>query len=287
MVRSPTGSALASLTLLAALSQGAAGAKLEVHTAPGTVVRWEGDALEACGRANEEWPPLAGACWYTFDLELAPGPQGVWRRRAGVREEAVVVLTAYPYPTQRLEVDDRKVHPKKQDLARIERESAAVAKLWAARGPARFTLPLAPPLARLPAAGRFGARRIFNGEARSPHSGADYPAAVGTPVLAAADGTVVLAADHFFSGKSVFIDHGDGLFSMSFHLSAIDVRVGDRVRRGQRLGAVGATGRVTGPHLHFGLRWRGARVDPALLLCDPRSVPSIPRATLPATSPPE
>jgi murein DD-endopeptidase MepM/ murein hydrolase activator NlpD len=85
-------------------------------------------------------------------------------------------------------------------------------------------------------------------------------------VHAPADGTVVLAVDHFFAGRSVFLDHGDGLVTMSFHLSRVDVSPGQQVRRGERIGAVGATGRVTGPHLHFGARWRGARVDPAQLL---------------------
>ncbi len=86
---------------------------------------------------------------------------------------------------------------------------------------------------------------------------------------------MVLAEEHFFAGNSVFVDHGDGLISMSFHMSRIDVTAGETVRRGQRLGTVGATGRATGPHLHFGLRWHGARVDPALLLGDPDAVPAI------------
>ena len=274
--------------VLAALGTLAGAAPLSgPKTAPGTVVRWDGKDLDVCGRGAEEWPPLADACWYAFDLDAKAGSAIVWRQRGGRREEATVTLTAYPYPTQRLTVDERKVHPRKEDLARIERESAAVAKLWQIAGPARFTLPLATPLAKLPTGGRFGARRIFNGEARSPHSGADYAAPVGTPVLAPADGTVVLAADHFFSGKSVFLHHGGGLFSMSFHLSAIEVKTGDEVRRGQRIGAVGATGRVTGPHLHFGLRWHGARVDPSQLLADPQGVAEIPRVTLPETNPPQ
>lgn len=156
-------------------------------------------------------------------------------------------------------------------------EQARVGALWRVpAGPARFGLPLAPPLASLPAGGRFGSRRIFNGQPRSPHTGADYAAAEGTPVLAAAAGKVVLAADLFFSGGSVFIDHGGGLVTMYFHLSAIEVREGEEVAQGQPVGRVGATGRATGPHLHFGLRWHGARVDPAGLLAPPEETPALP-----------
>lgn len=237
---------------------------------PGSVVRWEGAGTERCGLGGDEWPALGGSCFFPIDLERPAGPLRLSRWRAGRREQAEVTVGPYPYETEEIRLqDDRQVHLSPADLARHERERERVAALWNRRGPARFALPLAPPLAALPAAGRFGARRIFNGEPRSPHTGADYRAPSGTPVLAAADGVVALAADHFFSGNSVYLDHGDGLFSMYFHLARIDVREGDEVRRGQRLGAVGATGRATGPHLHFGLRWRGARIDPAPLLADP------------------
>ncbi len=162
-----------------------------------------------------------------------------------------------------------------EDLARVRREHAQVAPLWTRDGPRLFTLPLAAPLDPLPEGGRFGSRRIINGRRRSPHGGSDHSVAAGTPVLAAADGVVVLVAEHFFSGHSVFLDHGDGLISMYFHLSRVDVAEGRQTRRGERLGAVGSTGRATGPHLHFGVRWRGARVDPALLLGDPARIPAL------------
>ncbi|HEX4954381.1 MAG TPA: M23 family metallopeptidase [Thermoanaerobaculia bacterium] len=235
---------------------------------PGAVVRWPGEALERCGRSGvEAWAPLGGACWYPVDLLQAKGEVRIFRIRGGAREEALLVVGAYPYETEHITLkDDRQVELSAADLARSRREQAEVGKLWASRSPGRFSLPLSPPLTELPPGGRFGSRRFFNGQPRSPHSGADYRAAAGTPVLAVADGRVVLAADHFFSGKSVFIDHGDGLVSMSFHLSRIDVATGTEVKRGQPIGAVGATGRATGPHLHFALRWRGARIDPGLLL---------------------
>ncbi len=261
------------LSLLAGMALGtsalaAPGSLPRAQVPPGAVVRWPGDDLERCGRSGvEAWAPLAEACWFPVDLLQAKGEIRVFRIRGGVREEALLVVGAYPYETEHITLkDDRQVELSAADLARTRREQAEVAKLWASRTPTRYTLPLSPPLAELPAGGRFGSRRFFNGQPRSPHSGADYRAAAGTPVLSVADGRVVLAADHFFSGKSVFLDHGDGLVSMSFHLSRIDVAAGAEVKRGQRIGAVGATGRATGPHLHFALRWRGARIDPGLLL---------------------
>ncbi len=116
--------------------------------------------------------------------------------------------------------------------------------------------------------GMFGAQRIYqNGEAGSYHSGSDIAQPAGTPVIAPADGVVILAADHPFTleGNLLMIDHGMGLNSAFLHLSRIDVRVGETVKRGQRIGAVGMTGRATGPHLHWSLKWRDSRIDPLLL----------------------
>jgi murein DD-endopeptidase MepM/ murein hydrolase activator NlpD len=162
-----------------------------------------------------------------------------------------------------------------EDLARVERENRETARLWTREGPRRFALPLGGPLDPLPQGGRFGHRRIINGRPRSPHGGSDYSAEGGTPVLAAADGEVAMVADQFFGGNSVFVDHGDGLISMYMHLSRVDVAEGQAVRRGERVGAVGSTGRATGPHLHFGVRWHGARVDPDLLLGEPEALPAV------------
>ncbi len=117
--------------------------------------------------------------------------------------------------------------------------------------------------------GRFGSRRVINGQQKRPHSGEDIAAPQGTPVLAINNGTVVAAVDHFFSGKGVIIDHGVGLFSMYFHLSEIDVQLGQSLNKGEALGKVGATGRATGPHLHWGIRLNGARVNPYALTALP------------------
>lgn len=269
-------SGLLVLISAALMAFSAGGGESPLQVSPGTVVRWPGEGTERCGMEGSDWPALAEGCWFPIDLLHAPGPVRLSRWRDGVRERVTVQVGDYPYPVQEIEIaDDSQIHLSAQDLARYRREQAVVGRLWSLRGPPRFTLPLSPPLEPLPGGGRFGSRRIFNGEPRSPHSGADYSAAAGTPVRAVADGRVALAAEHFFAGQSVYLDHGDGLVSMYFHLSEIAVEEGQEVRRGQRLGAVGASGRATGPHLHFGLRWRGARIDPGLLLGDPAQVPRV------------
>ena len=189
------------------------------------------------------------------------------RSSRGQLETLKLQVGEYPYSVQRLTIKDpSRVNLSKANQERAAQERARLLPLFDLDTARSFTLPLAAPLERMPKGGRFGSRRIINGEPRSPHTGADFAASSGTPVMAAADGTVGLAEEHFFSGNSVFIDHGDGLVTMYFHLKELFVEQGQRVTRGAVIGSVGSTGRSTGPHLHFGARWRGARVDPAVLL---------------------
>lgn len=240
-----------------------------IQVRPGSVVRWPGVGIVECSQSGWRFAPLAGACLYPIDL-LAEGEIAVSRRTAEGESTRRLKIADYPYPTEQITgVAEKYVAPPPGELERIAREQQVVAALFRRDGPRRFALPLGGPLATLPVGGRFGARRVFNGEPRSPHGGTDFRAAAGTPVLAPADGVVALAAEHYFAGRAVYLDHGDGLISMAFHLSEILVRDGESVERGQIIGRVGATGRVTGPHLHFALRWRGERVDPALLLAPP------------------
>jgi hypothetical protein len=257
------------LAVLPALAAPAPGAEPVARVRPGTVVRWPGDGIESCAMEKQTWAPLGGTCYYAIDLLKKEGPLDLGRTRDGQVESARVLVGPYDYPMQTLTLPKEKVDLSPQDLARVEKESRAIGRLWGRRGPARFTLPLHAPLDPLPEGGRFGSRRIINGQPKSPHSGADFTAPAGEPVLAAADGIVALAGNHFFGGNSVFLDHGDGLISMYMHLSRILVKEGEPVRRGQPIGAVGATGRATGPHLHFGVRWHRAKVDPEVLLADP------------------
>ncbi len=177
-----------------------------------------------------------------------------------------VAVKERQFAEQRLEVEQEYVSPPAKALERNQREQAEVRKVLDAFEPGLF---LECPVER-PVDGavgsEFGLRRFFNGQPRSPHTGVDLRAAEGEPVKALAAGRVALAAEHYFSGRSVFLDHGQGVVSMYFHLSEISVAPGQFVAKGQVLGKVGATGRVTGPHLHFGLSVLGQRVDPLALL---------------------
>jgi len=280
MVRDSRLAALLSCLGLLAAPVGLAAAQAapvaELEVVPGGVVRWPGVDLVRCGIDDRSWMPLANACWYPVDLLRTAGGFEVWRVDVDGRRSRSLQVAAYPYPEQRITLeDDSKVNLSAADSARAQRESVRIAALWPRESPRRFDLPLAPPLAELPAGGRFGARRIFNDQPRSPHTGVDFSAPEGTAVLAVAAGEVRLAEGHFFAGNSVFIDHGDGLVSMYFHLSGIDVEPGDEVERGQPIGRVGQSGRASGPHLHFGVRWHGARVDPIWLLAPEEQLPRL------------
>jgi hypothetical protein len=233
---------------------------------PGAVVRWHGTGSRTCSLGGDEWPAIDDTCWYPIDILAVEGPLVLRRTRGGATELTTVRVGAYPYPEQRLTVDREMVHPPEAQLERIRLEGQRVGALWHRPGPPRFTLPLSPPLMPLPEARSFGSRRILNDQPRSPHSGVDFSSATGTPVFAAGDGLVVLADEHYFAGKSIYLDHGDQLVSMYFHLSEILVSEGDVVVSGTAIGAVGATGRATGSHLHFGIRWHGARIDPRVVL---------------------
>jgi murein DD-endopeptidase MepM/ murein hydrolase activator NlpD len=268
------------LTALAvAVSLGTAapgrGADPSPSVRPGTVVRWPGPGIEWCELGARRFEPLDGACYFPVDLLRKAGPLELARGRSGRKETAAVRVGKFDYPTQKLTLPRHMVELSPEDLERVDRENREMARLWTREGPRRFSLPLGRPLDPLPAGGRFGHRRVINGSPRSPHGGADYSVDAGTPVLAAADGTAAMVADQFFGGHAVFVDHGDGLLTMYMHLLRVDVREGASVRRGERVGAVGSTGRATGPHLHFGARWHGARVDPALLLGKPEAIPAI------------
>jgi murein DD-endopeptidase MepM/ murein hydrolase activator NlpD len=170
------------------------------------------------------------------------------------------------YARQSLKVAPGQVNLSAADLARVNEEKIRIDHAlshWTEPPPESLHLPQPVPG---PRSSSFGSRRIFNGEARNPHSGMDIAAPSGTPVLVPIAGTVVDTGKYFFNGNTVFVDHGRGLISMYCHLSAIDVKPGQRLAAGTRIGAVGMTGRATGPHLHWGLSVNRAWVDPELFL---------------------
>ena len=208
-----------------------------------------------------------------LDLDTPPGAarwrllqaDGAAMRGTGVT--GTVTIRGKTFPTQHLTLPPGQVDLDPPTLARVEAEQKELRQVLARSVPERFWRgPFQIPVDGGRPTGGFGLRRVLNGQPRSPHAGFDWAAPPGTPVLATNAGRVVLVADHFFAGRNVVIDHGLGLFTLYFHLSEAGVAAGDRVREGQPLGAVGATGRVTGPHLHFAVILGGARVDPESLL---------------------
>jgi hypothetical protein len=257
----------------------AADAPARIEAVPGSLVRWSVPGTKRCGMGGRSWAALQETCYYPIDLLQKPGLVKISRRGAGSPQSAQITVKPASYGTQDIELGDiPQAHPSPEDLRRNARDQAVVAKVWTRReGPARFTLPLGTPATPLPEPKGFGAKWIFKAQPGSEedHTGVDYALPASTPVAALADGTVVIAEDLFFAGKAVFIDHGDGLVSMYFHFSDLKVQAGQDVKKGETIGLVGSTGRATGPHLHLGVRWHGARIDPVPLLEDPARIPAI------------
>jgi len=217
------------------------------------------------GSQPNTWIALAGV-----DVEAATGPS-VWRITAHTSSgevdlsQTVEILAAH-YRTGFLRVAPGFVEPGPDALAQIQNELKLKEKVFASIAPeplwsTSFRAPVS-----APPTDSFGTRRMFNGKLASIHKGMDFRAATGTPVKAGNSGIVVLAQPLYYEGNCVVVDHGLGLYTLSMHLSRIDVRVGQVVSAGERLGLSGATGRVTGPHLHWAFRWQGAYLDPAKML---------------------
>ena len=240
-----------------------------------------GVALVAVGRADEPkpvvtrdsasvWTVKRGASWIAvvgLPLSTTPGEHSVNVNRNGETQSVAFTVQNKRYPVQHVTLkDNAMVEPPPEVLARIESESAhlkTVRSKWRedAATNASFTLP-----AKGRLSGRFGGSRVLNGKPRAPHAGLDVAIGTGTPVLAPGDGIVLDIGDYYFCGNTMFIDHGNGLLSLFCHLSEHTAKVGDIVRKGQAVALSGATGRASGPHLHWSVYLNGVSVEPELFV---------------------
>jgi murein DD-endopeptidase MepM/ murein hydrolase activator NlpD len=256
--------------------------------APGEIVRFEvaaGGDIRSLRGTFEKAPltfsriarPSGGDVWVAWGvipLDAAAGPAGyaLSATRAdgsALASSGTIPVEAKTFPEQRLTVEEKFVNPPKAELKRIEREKKQLAAIYARRTALPPpSSPFVPPVSGDPTS-EFGTRRFFNGEPRAPHPGIDLHAASGTPVAVSGPGRVALATDLYYSGGTVIIDHGGGLFTVYAHLSKIEAKDGASVKAGEIIGLSGATGRVTGPHLHWGAKVGDVIFDPRALL-DPR-----------------
>ena len=227
---------------------------------------WLGKRLQFFQSSDgQSWFALAG-----LDVEAPVGTStlSIEAKRSGGLSRLDLPVEIHPakYRTESISVAPRFVEPNPEDLKQIKADSQLKDEIFAVTAPeplwrGSFRAPVV-----ASATDSFGVRRMYNGKLASIHKGMDFRAHMGTVVKAANSGTVVLAQRLYYEGNCVVIDHGLGLYTLSMHFSRIDVHVGQHVQAGQRLGLSGATGRVTGPHLHWAVRWEGAYLDPAKLL---------------------
>lgn len=250
-----------------ALPQGGVAALTVVSDAPlASLTLVDGDRRVALERdaSGRTFRGLVGV-----DLDAKAGAREIALEPGDGGARLVVPLNVLRggFRVQKLSVDPKYVEVPPEEEERVKADGVRVGAAYRSAEPARRWSSFARPVS---AEGRnFGSRRVYNGRTQSFHAGLDMAAPAGTPVAAAADGRVALAGDLYFSGGTVLLDHGGGLFTQYFHLSRVDVKDGDVLTKGTVLGLVGATGRATGPHLHWGARWNGARVNPEALLALP------------------
>lgn len=222
-------------------------------------VTFQGKPVLVIHEDGQRWIAIVGV-----PLKTRPGTQTI---SVDTQQSLSFQVAPKTYAEQRITLkNQQQVNPNAANLKRIERELAEQTRAYQRFSPRQPSNLLFDKPVNGPLSSPFGLRRFFNGEERNPHSGLDFAANRGTPIKAPAAGTVVLVGDYFFNGKTVFVDHGQGLISMFCHLSEIDVAVGDELPRGGVLGKVGATGRATGPHLHWNVSLNDARVDPAIFI---------------------
>ncbi|MEE9334187.1 MAG: peptidoglycan DD-metalloendopeptidase family protein [Granulosicoccaceae bacterium] len=218
--------------------------------------------VAAMQRGND-WMAVVG-----IPLSTAPGDHSLTITQGEVSRDIMFSVRPHEYAEQRIKIKNkRKVDPLPFDMDRINAEKARVAKVRKIHNDGALKSPFIWPVKGI-ISSPFGLRRFFNDKPRRPHGGIDIAAAEGVPIAAPADGVVVETGDYFFNGNCVFIEHGSGLLTFYAHMSRIDVASGDKVNAGDVIGAIGATGRVTGPHLHWSVGLNGTWVDPMLFVTE-------------------
>ena len=242
------------------------------HPVPGGVAVVQlGDGAKAPAVRYQDKPVLVvqeeGKRWIAIvgiPLKSQPGPHQVTTNDGRTLSFAV---GNKHYREQHIKLKNtRQVNPLAEDMARINRELAEQTLAYQTFSPTQPSNLLFDKPVQGPLSSPFGLRRFFNGEERNPHSGLDFAVGAGTPIKAPAAGKVILIGNYFFNGNTVFVDHGQGFISMFCHMSKIDVKVGQQMPRGGVVGKVGATGRATGPHMHWNVSLNDARVDPAIFI---------------------
>jgi murein DD-endopeptidase MepM/ murein hydrolase activator NlpD len=212
-----------------------------------------------------------GADWLAvvgIALNTDPGEHALQVTYADKTMRILFSVRPHKYTEQRITIKNkRKVDPLPVDMERINKERARLTIVRAMHKEGVLSAPFVWPVKGI-ISSPFGLRRFFNDKPRRPHGGIDIAADEGVPIIAPADGVVVETGDYFFNGNCVFIEHGSGLLTFYAHMSRIDVAIGDEVKAGELIGAIGATGRVTGPHLHWSVGLNGAWVDPMLFVSE-------------------
>lgn len=225
-------------------------------------VLYQGKPVMVVRDSDESWIAVVG-----IDLKSPAGHHEVRVRSSAGEHKKTFEVVHKEYASQHIKLKNQAhVTPAPEQLKRYEREHAEQVAAYARFREVGPSNVLFDPPVKGRTSSPFGLRRFFNGEERNPHSGLDFAVPKGTPVSAPANGVVTIVGDYFFNGRTVFVDHGQGLITMYCHLDSIAVQVGQEVRRGEVLGRVGSTGRSTGPHLHWNVSLNGSRVDPAIFL---------------------
>ena len=222
-------------------------------------VRYQDKPVLVVQEEGKRWIAIVG-----IPLKSQPGPHQVTTNDGRTLSFAV---GNKHYREQHIKLKNtRQVNPLAEDMARINRELAEQTLAYQTFSPTQPSNLLFDKPVQGPLSSPFGLRRFFNGEERNPHSGLDFAVGAGTPIKAPAAGKVILIGNYFFNGNTVFVDHGQGLISMFCHMSKVDVKLGQSLPRGGIVGRVGATGRATGPHMHWNVSLNDARVDPAIFI---------------------